>query len=167
MYAPKIRAGKEAMFMKGRVGYTLPYGYCGVEIDGPLTKRQRPRRAVAIDPVEAEWVVRIFGWFVTDRLRMCRIVELLNDQNAPLPPKARSGYWSHFALRYLLEHPAYRGWWECGKGENVWMSEKDYAKRRMRAKPLKEKQFEDRRLVTDEIWYRASSWARTRSEVAE
>jgi DNA invertase Pin-like site-specific DNA recombinase len=61
MYAPNIRAAHEAMFQKGWVVCGLPYGYCGVEIDGPLTKRQRRRRAVAIDPVEAEWVVRIFG----------------------------------------------------------------------------------------------------------
>jgi hypothetical protein len=86
---------------------------------------------------------------------MCRIVEMLNDQNAPLPPKAFGRYSSHAALRYLLENPAYRGWWEYGKGENVWVSEKDYVKRRMRPKPLKEKQFEDRRLVSDEVWYRA------------
>jgi site-specific DNA recombinase len=155
MYAPNIRAALEGMFLKGWVVCSLPYGYHGVEVDGPLTKRLRPRRAVAIDPMEAEWVVRIFGWFVTDRLPMARILERLNELQAPLPPKSRSGYWTHGALRYLLENDCYRGWWEYGRGENVWVSEKDYVKRRLRAKPLKEKQFEDRRLVSDEVFYPA------------
>jgi hypothetical protein len=155
MYAPNVRAAHEGMFEKGWVVTSIPYGYRGVEVPGPLTKKGQPRRAVAVDPSEAEWVVKIFGWFVTDRLPMARIPERLNDQAAPLPPMSESGHWTHGALRHLLENPSYRGWWAYGKGENVWVSEKDYVKRRMRDKPLKEKQFDDRRLVSDEVWYLA------------
>ena len=153
MYAPNVRAAHEGMFEKGWVVTSIPYGYRGVEVPGPLTRRQQPRRAIAIDPVEAEWVVKIFHWFVVDRLPMARILERLNDQGAPLPPMSESGHWTHGALRYLLENACYRGWWAYGKGENVWASEKDYVKRRLRDKPLKEKQFDDRRLVSDEVWY--------------
>jgi DNA invertase Pin-like site-specific DNA recombinase len=154
MYAPNVRAAHEGMFEKGWVVTGIPYGYHGVEVPGPLTKRGRPRRAIAVEPSEAEWVVKIYRWFVNDRLPMARILEFLNDQGAPLPPMSESGFWTHDALRYLLANPVYRGWWEYGKGKNVWVPE-DYIKRILRDKPLKHKQFEDRRLVSDEDWYAA------------
>ncbi|HVK08987.1 MAG TPA: recombinase family protein, partial [Gemmataceae bacterium] len=155
MYAANIRTAHEGLFLKNWVTFTVPYGYCGRDVDGPLTKRGRPRQEIAIHSEEAAWVRRIFAWFVTDRLPMARILELLNAEQALLPPKAFAGYWTHQALRYLLENPCYRGEWAYGRGENVLVSQKDYVKRRMRDKPLKTQQVEHLRLVSDEAWYAA------------
>jgi len=155
MYADNIRAAHEGLFLKQMVIGTLSFGYIGQDVDGPLTKRHRPRQKIVINPEEAEWVLKIFTWFVVDRLALARIIERLNSEDSPLPPKAFGGYWTHQALRYLIENPCYRGAWAYGKGKNVWQSKQDYSKRVLREKPLREAQFENLRLVTDEMWYQA------------
>jgi len=135
MYADNIRAAHEGLFLKQMVVYTLPFGYMGQDVEGPLTKRHRPRQIIAINPEEAEWVKKIFRWFVVDRLPLARILERLNSENSPLPPKAIDGYWTHHALRYLIENECYRGWWSYGKGKNVWQSKQDYSCSRARGVP--------------------------------
>jgi DNA invertase Pin-like site-specific DNA recombinase len=155
MYAENIRAAHEGLFLQGLVVSTLPFGFTGKEVAGRPTKKNRPRQAIAIHPSESDWVKKIYHWFVTDRLPMARILERLNSENCPLPPKAFGGYWSPNALRYLLENPKYRGWWEYGKGQNIWQSGADYSKRVMRAQPLKGVQFDHLRLVSDRDWFAA------------
>jgi site-specific DNA recombinase len=154
-YAENIRAAHEGQFLKKWVVYTIPFGYTGKEIPGPVTRRQRPRREYTIDPITADWVRLIFHWFVHDRLSLTRIIERLNERKAPLGPMSNGEYWTHMAVRYVLTNPCYRGWWAYGKGQNIWQSQKDYTKRVLRDKPLREAQFEDLRLVSDEVWYRA------------
>ncbi len=154
VYAANIRAAHEGLFDKGFVVSTLPFGYHGLTVDGPPTKRQRPRQAVAVHDAEAAWVRTIFQWFVADRLPMAAILRRLNTAAAPLPPKA-GGYWTLAALRYLLENAAYRGEWAYGKGQNVWQSKADYSKRVLRDQPLKVKQFDHLRLVDDATWHGA------------
>lgn len=155
MYAGNIRAAHEGMFEKGWVITSLPFGYQGETIEGPLTKRMRPRQKIAICDEEAIWVRKIFHWFVHDRLPMARILEKLNTENAPANPKGYGEFWSHSALRYLLENPAYRGGWAYGKGHNVWQHKADYAKRVLRDQPLRERHFEHLRLISDMEWNRA------------
>lgn len=155
MYTANIRAGHEGIFIKKWVTYTIPFGFMGKEIPGPLTKRQRPRRELAIDLETAEWVRIIYHWYVNDRLSMSVIVERLNEQLAPLSPRSNGEYWTPAAVRYLLGNPCYRGEWAYGRGQNTWQSQKDYVKRVLRKQPLRTEQFEDLRIVSDEIWFRA------------
>lgn len=155
MYGEHIRAAHEGLFINGYVVCTLAYGYMGLDVPGLFTKRQRPRQLIVIDPETAEWVRTIFRWFVEDRLPMTRIVEQLNDLGAPLSPMSNGVNWTHSALRYLLENACYRGSWSYGKSQNIWQNAADYSKRVLREKPLKEKQFEDLRLISDEMWYKA------------
>jgi DNA invertase Pin-like site-specific DNA recombinase len=155
MYAENIRAAQEGLFLQGLVVSTLPFGFTGQDVEGRRTKRNRPRQKIVIHPTESEWVKRMFHWFVVDRLPMARILERLNIGDCPASPKGFGGCWTPNTLRYLLENPTYRGWWEYGKGQNVWQSGADYSKRVMRAQPLKSAQFEHLRLVSDQIWYEA------------
>jgi transposase len=154
-YAENIRAAHEGLFLKGFVVSAIPYGYMGKTVDGPLTKRHRPRRKLAIDPETSDWVKRIFDWFVVDRLMLARILERLNDEKVPLSPMSNGVYWTHAAMVYLLRNACYRGLWSYGKGRNVWQSQQDYSKRVLRDQPLREAVFEDLRLVSDEIWFKA------------
>ncbi len=154
-YAPNIRAAHESLFAKGWVVTTLPYGYMGEDIAGPLTKRHLTRQMIAIDPELAHWVKKIFHWFVVEGRILARILEELNDQNVPPGPKSDGTFWTPQALHYLLTNSAYRGLWTYGKGESVWQSKKDYSKRVLRPTPLCEAQFENLRLVSDEIWFKA------------
>ena len=50
---------------------------------------------------------------------------------------------------------AYRGFWTYGVTEAKWSSKKDYAERVAREEPLKGIQWENLRIISDELWYRA------------
>jgi DNA invertase Pin-like site-specific DNA recombinase len=155
MYAANIRAAHEGLFLMRLVVTTIPFGYTGQDTDGPKTKRGLTRQIIVIDEETAEWVRRIFHWFVVDRLPMARILERLNDQAVPCGPKSDGTYWTHQALHYLLTNPCYRALWAYGRGRNVWQAAADYAKRVLREKPLREAVFEELRLVSDELWFKA------------
>ncbi|MCE9532801.1 MAG: recombinase family protein [Planctomycetes bacterium] len=155
MYAENIRAAHEGLFINGYVVSTLPFGFTGKDVPGQLTKRQRVRQLIVIDENLAVWVRQIFQWFVEDRLPMARILERLNVQKVPCGPKSDGSFWSPQALHYLLTNTCYRGWFMYGKGKNVWQGKADYSKRVLRDKPLREKQFEELRIVSDEMWHEA------------
>ena len=48
---------------------TLPFGYCGRDVDGPPTKLNRPRQEVAVRR-GGGMGQKIFHWFLVDRLPM-------------------------------------------------------------------------------------------------
>jgi DNA invertase Pin-like site-specific DNA recombinase len=125
-YAENIRAAHEGLFLKKYVVSAIPFGYMGKEVDGPPTKRNRPRRQLAINPETSVWVQRIFHWFAVDGLKIARILERLNDEQAPLSPMSNGIFWTHHVLGNLLRHECYRGVWVYGKGKNVWQSQKQY-----------------------------------------
>ena len=155
MYSENIRAAHEGLFINRYVVSTLPFGYTGENVPGLVTKRQRPRQLIVIDDETAKWVRQIFAWYVEDRLPMARILEKLNEEKVPCGPKSDGSYWTHQALHYLLTNACYRGLWSYGKGKNVWQGKADYSKRVLRDKPLRQQQFEELRLVSDERWFRA------------
>jgi hypothetical protein len=55
----------------------------------------------------------------------------------------------------LLANPRYRGCWLCGRTQTVWQVKQDYARQVPREQPLARQQFEDLRVVPDELWYAA------------
>ena len=157
MYADNIRAAHEGLFARKCVVYTVPFGYAGKEVPGPLTKRGRPRRELPVDDETAGWVRNVFAWFVDDGRNITKIVEAMNDASAPPSPMSSMGQWTQASVRYLLTNPIYRGEWAYGRGQNVWQSQKDYVKRVLREEPLKVLRFDDLRVVPDELWHRAQA----------
>jgi hypothetical protein len=156
MYADNIRVAHEGLFQHRLVFGTVTFGYRAVEVPGPPTLQKRPRCQYAIDPEAAPWVVKIYRWFVEDRLHLAEILRRLNaDPAAPLGPKAVSGRWTRQALKILLTNPRYRGLWTYGRMETVWQPAQDYARQFRRERPLAEEHFEELRLVSDELWYTA------------
>jgi DNA invertase Pin-like site-specific DNA recombinase len=158
MYAEHVRAGHEGLFVRGMVTTTLCLGYRGEPVEGELTKRKRPRCRIAIDEESAHYVRLVFAWFVDDSLALEEIARRLNaDSNAPSPPKSVQGDWTHRTVRGVLANPRYRGEWIYGLTETKWQSKKDYVKQVPREEPLCVKQFEDLRIVVDEVWYAAQA----------
>lgn len=156
MTADHVRAAHEGLLDKRLVFGTLSLGYTGAPLDGPVTRRGRPRMALAIDPVARPWVENVFAWYAADRVTMSEIVRRLNaDPEAPPPPKSPDRTWTHAAVRRLLANPRYRGCWRYGVTETVWVSSKDYARQVTRQEPLKEVQIEALRLVPDDRWFAA------------
>jgi hypothetical protein len=113
---------------------------------------------LGIDAVAGPWVVTIFRWFVEERLPIGEIVRRLNsDPSCPRPPRSKTGMWEYPVVRRLLRNARYRGWWQYGVMETVWISSKDYARQFRRSQPLKEAQIEELRLVPDDLWYQAQA----------
>jgi DNA invertase Pin-like site-specific DNA recombinase/DNA-binding CsgD family transcriptional regulator len=156
MYAEHVRAAHEGLFLRGMVHGSLPLGYTGEVVPGEFTKRKRPRRKIIVHPETAPWIERLFRWFVGDRLTLDEIARRLNDtRDAPAPAKSLTGWWTHALVRKHLMLKAYRGHWTYGAAQTKWSSDKDYAQRVPREKPLKSGQFEELRIVADELWYAA------------
>jgi DNA invertase Pin-like site-specific DNA recombinase len=158
MYADNIRVAQEGLFHDKRVFGTITFGFRAKEVAGPPTRQKRPRCEYEVDPDAAPWVVRIFRWFVEDRLSLAEIIRRLNaDPSAPLGPKAVSGRWTRLAVKLLLANPRYRGCWSYGRTQTVWQVKQDYSRQLPRERPLGQEQFEDLRVVPDALWYAAQA----------
>lgn len=150
-----IRAAHTGLLLKGRVFGTLTFGYRGEPIPGEETNRGRASCRIIVDPETSPWVVRIFQWYVSDRLSISAVVRRLNEQSAPLPPRCATGRWTYLAVKTVLGNPRYRGLWQYGRTEAKWLSCKDYVRQVEREEPLKVRQMEELRIVDDEMWFRA------------
>lgn len=158
MYAENVRAGHQGLFERGMVYGALPVGYAGEDVLGEFTKRKRPRQKIVIESSEAKFVESVFRWFVHDHVPISDIARRLNDDpEAPWPSRSQTGRWTHRVVRNLLMNPCYRGFWSYGKTETKWQSKKDYARQLPREEPLRTKQFDHLRIVSDEVWYAAQA----------
>lgn len=158
VYGAHINASHEGLFDRQMVHTTLSLGYTGEIVEGELTRRQRPRRRIIIDPESAQWIVRIFYWYVVDRICIAEIARKLNaDDDAPAPENSITGLWTHALVRKHLSNPQYRGWCAYGATETKWKSKKDYAAQVPRKAPLREAHFDDLQIIPDECWYAAQT----------
>ncbi|WDI42491.1 recombinase family protein [Bremerella sp. P1] len=158
VYGAHINASHEGLFDRQMVHTTLSLGYAGEIVEGEVTRRQRPRRRIVIDPKSAQWIVQIFYWYVVDRISIAEIARTLNaDENAPAPENSITGLWTHALVRKHLSNPIYRGWWAYGATETKWKSKKDYAAQIPRQAPLREAHFDDLQIIPDECWHAAQT----------
>jgi site-specific DNA recombinase len=156
MYADNVRAGQQELLENGFVFGTVTFGYAGQPVEGQFTKRKRPRCLLIVDDTTAPWVLRIFTWYVIDRLTINAIVQKLNDDpEAPVPAKSPDGCWSRLAVLTILRNSRYRGLWRYGVREAVLVASKDYVRQKPRPEPLREIQIEKLRIIPDELWFAA------------
>jgi DNA invertase Pin-like site-specific DNA recombinase len=159
MYAENIRAAHQSMFLRREVCTTLPMGYHGVPIEGLVTRRNRPKCRIAIDPEARPYVEKMYRWYVVEGYSIDRIAQLLNDDSeAPAPPKSLSDSWTHASVRGVLSNARYRGYWEYGKTYSKYQSKKDYLRQLPRDKSLSSAHFEELRIISDEVWYQAQAF---------
>ncbi len=151
--AEHIRASHEGLFLEGRVWGTLPYGYVGEVVEGRLTRNGKPVRKTAIESEAAEWVKKIFMWYVEEKSSLREIARRMNQSAAP---KRACGHpWVATAVRRLLSNARYRGEWAYGRMQSVWLNKKNYLRPTLRNEPLKLKQDESLRIIDDPTWYAA------------
>ena len=156
MYAGNIRAGQVGRFNERVICGALPFGFHGLPIEGRVTRRGHPMKRIEIDPEAASWVIRIFEWFSNERMSIRDIVRRLRDTpGIPLRPHSGSGQWDSAVVRRLLGNERYRGLWQYGVTEAQWSSTKDYTTKVVRPEPLQSHQWEDLRIISEELWFRA------------
>ena len=72
-----------------------------------------------IDPETADWVRRIFKWFVVERRGQSWIAKELNRLQAPKDHRSTTKHWTHQLVTALLERSKYIGLWHWGENKNV------------------------------------------------
>lgn len=99
------------------------FGYTSVPVAGSETSRRgrnaRPRMTYAVEAAHAEWVVRIFRWFVHERRSIRWITKELNRLGAPKDHRAQTAEWHHQYVARLLANRKYIGDWSWGAMRNV------------------------------------------------
>ena len=76
---------------------------------------------IVIDPVNSDWVRRIFHWYVVELRSIFWITKELNRLQAPRDHRASSNRgWSSTCVRHVLENFKYIGQWCYGKHLNVY-----------------------------------------------
>jgi DNA invertase Pin-like site-specific DNA recombinase len=99
------------------------YGYASALAPGQegtaRTRQGRPRKVIVIDEREAEWVRRIFHWYVAEFRSMRWIVRALEAGGAPKSRRATARGWSAAVVRKILESPKYVGLWPWRKTRTV------------------------------------------------
>jgi site-specific DNA recombinase len=86
---------------------TLPYGYDWDE-DSKDEKGNKLKGRIKINPEEAEFVRKIYHWYVHDHLTLRQIGEKLYEQGA-LPKRKESRNWSASSIRRILSSEIYIG----------------------------------------------------------
>jgi site-specific DNA recombinase len=159
--AGHIRAAHVGLLLSDWVHGSVPYGYTGIDVEGPRTKRDKPRQKLVIEPEAAEVAKRVFNWFVEEGIDYHEIARLLRKENAPPPAGAEK--WSWLIVRRMLQNRRYIGDWSYGRNETIWQSKADYGRRSPRAEPHRQHQNDSLRIVDDATFHRAqermAKWA--------
>lgn len=157
MYADNIRAAQEGLFERRLVFGCISYGYGGQIIDGEFSRTGKQRRRLVIEETTARVVRLIFDLYVNKRLGLNEIARVLNDDSSiPLPQRCSSGRWTDDTVRRVLTNSRYRGFWQYGLTESVYISEADYVGKVTRSEPLKAAQIEELRIIDDDLWFAAA-----------
>jgi DNA invertase Pin-like site-specific DNA recombinase len=150
-----IQAAHKGMNAEGLAWGSRTFGYTSEEVEGRKTKKGKARRRWVKDETESGWVEKIFNWFVKDGLPITQIIERLNKEAAPLPPKCSSGRWQRGAVIRALSNTRYRGVWPYGEKMNVWQHKAEYNRQIERDEPLDIRIDEDLRIIDDATWFAA------------
>jgi site-specific DNA recombinase len=119
-----------ANVLRGLVGSLLQdlsvgdycFGYSSVPIEGaPLRGKGRnaraPKKYVIVEE-EADWVRKIFFWYVRERQPIQWIVRELNSKKAPKDHRKAATTWGRSGVRALLRRMKYIGIWPWGVTKN-------------------------------------------------
>ena len=78
----------------------------------------KPRKVYVIVPEEAEWVRRIFEWYVVERQSLGWIIRELNRMKAPKDHRSSTATWMRAPVIKILRSPKYIGLWPWGRLKN-------------------------------------------------
>lgn len=99
------------------------FGYTSVPSPGGEVvgrgREQKPRMVYAVDSEQAEWVRKVFHWFLHDRCAISWIVNELTRLQVPKDHRSTTTDWTRAAVIGILRSPKYIGIWPWGKMKNI------------------------------------------------
>jgi site-specific DNA recombinase len=90
---------------------TPPYGYLAEKVPHPVPAKRaegRTKTRLALDPLRAAVVTKIFAWRTGDRLGIPTITARLNTNHGAYPPP-KGDCWTEMGVYALLANPKYTG----------------------------------------------------------
>ncbi len=137
-------------------------GYGSEPIPGSQASRRgrnpKPRMRVVIREEHADWVRRIFHWFVVERRSLTWIARQLTQSGAPKDHRSTTTQWRHSYVVRLLRNRKYIGIWPWGLKTNVRnpLTGQVHQEDRPPQEAAKyERERPNLRLVDDEIFFQA------------
>lgn len=148
----------------------LCLGYISVIAPGQTNtsrlRKLRPKKVIVIEPVAAEWVRRIFHWYVIDCRSPYWITKQLNRLNAPRDHRASSSRgWTTTCVIHVLENVKYTGLWPYGKRKNKCNPLTGDVSIVLRSEADPDYSIEDRpelRIIDDDLFFKARKKTRRR-----
>ena len=118
-----VLRGQEGAVLAGFSVGDHCFGYSSAAVPGSEQGRHgrkaKPRMIYVIDAETAAWVLRIFKWFVDERLSLREITRELNRLGAPKDHRSTTPQWRHQYLSKLLQNRKYIGDWPWAQKKNV------------------------------------------------
>lgn len=115
--------GQEGLVLDGHCVGDFCFGYSSEPIPGSELQRggrnAKPQKRYVVDLEKAEWVAKIFNWFVHETRSIRWITRELNRLGAPKDHRATTKEWRHQYVSKLLANTKYIGMWPWGKTKNV------------------------------------------------
>jgi DNA invertase Pin-like site-specific DNA recombinase len=88
-------------------------------INSSRARKLRPKKIIQIDPVAADWVRRIFHWYLDEDRSLYWIAKELNKLKAPRDHRSTSAKgWTTTCVAHVIDNPKYIGLWPYGKRKN-------------------------------------------------
>jgi DNA invertase Pin-like site-specific DNA recombinase len=159
-----------ANVLRGQIGNVLEgrsvgdhrFGFESVVIPGSESGRrgqnQRPEKTYRILEHQADWVKRIFLWFVKDRRSIQWIVKELNRLNVPRDHRSKGKKWGRPAVINIFRCTKYIGIWTWGKLRNHHDDDTGGAYQEPRDEDEWKKwtrQFPELRIIDDDTFFKA------------
>lgn len=115
--------GQEGALLSGYSVGDWCFGYGSEPVPGSEIKRagrnSKPRMIYVINHEHADWVNKIFCWYVDEDISISQIVRKLNSLKAPKDHRSSSKEWHHDLVVTILSNPKYVGDWPWGEMQNV------------------------------------------------
>lgn len=158
-----LRGQEQTVFAGYSVGDWC-FGYGAEEVTGSEAphrkKNAKPRKNYVIRQDHADWVVKIFNWFVDDGRSIRWIVCELNRLKVPKDHRSTTPDWCHSSVVSVLSNSKYIGIWPWGERFNVRDPETGMIKQEFRPEETCNpwtRQLPDLRIIPDELFDRAQS----------
>ena len=112
--------GQSHAHMSGYSTGTYPFGYESVPKEGTEFGRQKKLRSVVeINEEKAQWVRKIFEWFLKDKMPIQKIVKELTKLEVTKDHRSSVSHWSHQSVAHMLSNKYYTGVCSYGKKTNI------------------------------------------------
>lgn len=154
----RVRRGQRGRLLARLTAGDYPYGYESfvvhpekVVVNG---RGPKPEKDVRINESEAQWVRKIFTWFVAGR-SLTKIATELTKQGVPRGRRCRSKPWKHQQVRTILSNAKFVGDWVWGKTTTLRNS-----KGKTKQNPVPPEEWvrvtrEDLRIIDQQTWDQA------------